>query len=165
MRVYAFIVALGVSSCSSLYVTIATSFLFVKNASAHASVIGFLLGFTNELFGVSNNELQHMTDVRFLFFLSSLIFMVNLVFWLLLRRERLNAYPLWYTIFPAILVGIALIFFNTSFILFHKLLFTNTFWIFPPESWIIQLYPESFFAFCAIIWFIVTGIFLYVCSK
>jgi uncharacterized membrane protein len=165
MKLLAFWVSLWLSLFSGLYVTIATSFIFVSDLTLHTIIIKFLFGFSDVLPGVSKFELIHMQDVRILFFLSFIIWLVSFIFWLLLKQVKLQKYPFKYAFAPLGLLVIGLIFFNHTFILFHQALFTNMYWIFPPESWIIGLYPIPFFAIAATIWFCVTGILMYIFSK
>jgi integral membrane protein (TIGR01906 family) len=165
MKLLAFFVSLVLSLVSSLYVVICMSFIFVENMVQHTTIMSFLLGFTDILPSISRTELIHMQDVRALFLLSFIIWLVSLVFWLLLKREKLNNFPLKY-IYPLI-VALALIgvFFDQAFILFHQIFFTNAYWIFPATSWIIQLYPTAFFVIAASIWFGCAGCIFWLLRK
>lgn len=49
--------------------------------------------------------------------------------------------------------------FSVFFIAWHQLVFNNDWWLLPPESMLIQTYPESFFNFMFIIWLIFLLIF------
>ncbi|PFN28721.1 TIGR01906 family membrane protein, partial [Bacillus cereus] len=63
-------------------------------------------------------------------------------------------------IFPIALMLPIAINFEKSFVLFHKLLFSNDYWVFDPEKDpIILMLPEEFFmhAACAILLFILGG--------
>ena len=100
----------------------------------------------------SEREIIHLKDVRRLIWLSIILlilFTIPCIISLLkdtkehIRKECFKGgiYSL------IILVGISLVLlsFSHTFILFHKILFTNDYWLLPADALLIQMFPEEFF--------------------
>ncbi|MFD1431329.1 TIGR01906 family membrane protein [Lacticaseibacillus yichunensis] len=108
-------------------------------------------------FPVSASGAQHFADVKNLFLLALVIFILTspvLVHflrrlsqrherWRLVRGAQVGA------VVPIVLLGLMAVNFDTVFITFHKLLFRNDDWLFDPATDpIINVLPEDFFAAC-----------------
>lgn len=114
--------------------------------------------FTSTFF--SSRDKQHMIDVRnlilyteYLLFFFSLVFLLVLLYYFTFDRTIFSYFMnsiLFYSGILSFLViiflGIFAVFFEKSFLLFHKIFFTNDFWILNPATdKLILLFPESFF--------------------
>ena len=107
----------------------------------------------------SESALSHFAEVKVIFVAMYYIAVVTgiLLIFIILQKRKKNEYRYLKTasltciILPAI-VGIAsMINFDKTFILFHKLVFSNDDWLFNPSTDpIILLLPEAFFMHCAI---------------
>lgn len=157
------------SICISILLVGSLSGLFVTEKENHAAVMHFFT-FSDTLHNVTSSELIHMQEVRLLFFIAFLLALVLIIFNIYFRKYILDLFSAKHFFFPLSVLGVlallSAIFFEKSFILFHKLLFRNDFWIFPADSWIIQTYPFTFFAKMGLLWFVFTvllyaGIFLW----
>lgn len=104
----------------------------------------------------TQREILHLRDVKTLIICHYLALLLSAValFALLttrIRQEKRKARYLShiFLLAPSILLLSILILslfdFSSLFTLFHRLLFTNNFWLLPAESTLIRLYPESFF--------------------
>lgn len=103
-------------------------------------------------------EVKHMQDVRSLYYQISYRMLFTILFGIILclhsvyMRKFNTAFVkkcifislLFQGFFVALLIAAGL-FFSQSFILFHKLFFTNDLWILSPESATIQAFPYDFF--------------------
>ncbi|HFH9839362.1 TPA: TIGR01906 family membrane protein [Streptococcus suis] len=116
-------------------------------------------------FSSSADGLKHFADVKGLFHLAQLIFLISLpaVFYFLKDVVRKGYDKLYRTVFIWIvlaplliaLVGF-LIGFDSFFVLFHQLLFPgDSTWLFDPlKDSVIYILPQEFFLHCFIIFFI-----------
>ncbi|HFU4466950.1 TPA: TIGR01906 family membrane protein [Streptococcus suis] len=116
-------------------------------------------------FSSSADGLKHFADVKGLFHLAQLIFLISLpaVFYFLKDVVRKGYGKLYRTVFIWIvlaplliaLVGF-LIGFDSFFVLFHQLLFPgDSTWLFDPlKDSVIYILPQEFFLHCFIIFFI-----------
>lgn len=104
----------------------------------------------------SEQAMQHLLDVRWLLLITFGIYLSSLVSCVLLFRRigRISpkaAFQILYIACGLLIVLIVVIAvvshisFTYSFLLFHKLVFRNMLWLFPPEDTLIQLFPEDFF--------------------
>lgn len=127
------------------------AFFLNKNSLVHSETISLFYFNTSYSFSASETEYIHMREVGNLFIFSHMLVLLFLVFgtflfWFL--RKSSVRISLSFHILPGICTAILLIstfFFTRSFELFHKILFRNNYWIFPPNSLILQAYPISFF--------------------
>ena len=111
---------------------------------------------------LSQNEVTHMEDVKKLMVLDTNVQIVSLIIFLLsvgfliYRGKEKKWQLLLSSLFRGSLVSFAVIAlvavasffnFNQVFILFHVVSFSNDFWILPPDSYLIRMFPEAFFNF------------------
>lgn len=101
----------------------------------------------------SDLELLHLPDVRGLFFILYALIFISLISILVsffrssyLERQRGLFYSGVLGITLVALLFTILLSFHYSFIAFHKIFFTNNYWQLPPDSLLITIFPESFFA-------------------
>lgn len=120
----------------------------------------------------SPEGLNHFYDVKKLFFINNLALIIGLVISLILIK-KINNKKRWLTLrqsihlfsfLPLILAGLLVFFdFNKIFIIFHKILFHNSNWIFNPDKDpVINIMPEDFFK-VEIILFVVIFLAILVC--
>ncbi len=112
----------------------------------------------------SKREVRHMKDVKnimrvvlFTLFISFIIGFA-LILYLKDRRTVFRYTSTIILIFVFLVITSVIVNFNSTFILFHKLLFRNNFWLLPADSTLILLFPESFFNDFALFWFIIIAI-------
>ena len=110
--------------------------------------------------GFSQRERLHMQDVRDLFALQRramiVAWVVGVVFtlaglhladalrWKMLLRCTKMALGVWIALVAGLAVVIALDF-DSAFITFHHLLFTNDLWLLSAQDLLIRMYPQNFF--------------------
>lgn len=104
----------------------------------------------------SANAALHFADVKKLFLFTLVIFIIGLSIFLYYRQtkkldqiglEKGNALLL--MVLPIVVVPFAITNFDSFFVLFHHLLFSNSNWLFDPSTDpIINLLTEDFFASC-----------------
>ncbi|MDW8682672.1 TIGR01906 family membrane protein [Streptococcus suis] len=121
-------------------------------------------------FSSSEDGLKHFADVKVLFHLAQLIFLISLTavfyFWKeVVRKGYGKLYRtvfLWMALAPLLiaLVGL-LIGFDSFFVLFHHLLFPgDSTWLFDPlKDPVIYILPQEFFLHCFILFFILYEVF------
>lgn len=117
---------------------------------------------------MSTNGRIHFVDVKnilvkiqYVMYATIIIAIVGGMYLLKKKNEKFLLHGSIVTIiFPIALVLPIAINFEKSFVIFHKLLFSNDYWVFDPEKDpIILMLPEEFFmhAACAILLFILCG--------
>ncbi len=117
---------------------------------------GYFLGKEKLAFAgsYSAEELIHLADVKALFFREFLVFSAVLVlFAALMIFQYLIGGKLSRTVVLGSIIGLAVsailsvvaVFFDSSFVAFHKLLFSNSYWLLPEGSTLITLFPRQFF--------------------
>lgn len=114
--------------------------------------------FTSDFY--SERDQRHMIDVRnillgvqYIFFAVIMMFLIGLLYYYSFSREsfRFFMYDVFYststfTIFILLMFVIAAFFFDSAFFLFHRLFFTNDYWLLDPAiDKLIILYPQNFF--------------------
>ncbi|TSO25957.1 TIGR01906 family membrane protein [Lactobacillus sp. LL6] len=107
-------------------------------------------------FPTSTNAAEHFADVKKLFLMVIVVFIVCLVVWILaIKKHELTIFTLdrsWtiaLLLLPLIVLPFALINFDSFFVLFHHMFFSNSNWLFDPETDpIINVLTEEFFAAC-----------------
>ncbi|HFU4459950.1 TPA: TIGR01906 family membrane protein [Streptococcus suis] len=121
-------------------------------------------------FSSSADGLKHFADVKGLFHLAQLIFLISLpavfYFWKeVVRKGYGKLYRtvfMWMALAPLLiaLVGV-LIGFDSFFVLFHHLLFPgDSTWLFDPlKDPVIYILPQEFFLHCFILFFILYEVF------
>ena len=114
-------------------------------------------------FPMSEAGLGHFYDVKDLFLLNYGVLIVTLIpsiyfiyyLWNRQKMWRLVRPFQWGMIVPVGFVFVMAVGFNTFFVLFHQLFFSNDDWIFKPATDpIINVLPEQFFMYCFILFFI-----------
>ena len=108
-------------------------------------------------FPVSTSGAQHFADVKILFELAWGLLIISaplaIRFWRQLKQSKQRA-RLYYpsqiaAVVPLVILGLAAIDFDQFFVTFHHLFFQNNNWLFDPATDpIILVLPESFFAYC-----------------
>ncbi|MGG3259815.1 TIGR01906 family membrane protein [Bacillus paranthracis] len=117
---------------------------------------------------MSTNGRVHFVDVKnilvkiqYVMYATTIIAIVGGMYLLKKKNEKFLLHGSILTIiFPIALMLPIAINFEKSFVIFHKLLFSNDYWVFDPEKDpIILMLPEEFFmhAACAILLFILCG--------
>jgi len=169
------VVALCVVFLLTPLLLVSQSLLFFSD-DAHRDVYRYLFAQGGELAFLTDAEQLHMSDVRTLFRMGlvilSLSLWVSLVNCFCAQRKVVLAsvrtaskVVLW---FCAVLMVLVLIGFSWLFELFHRILFIDNY-TFSYDSTLIQLYPESFFFFSAVVWFALcialAGISLFLSQK
>lgn len=107
-------------------------------------------------FPTSTNAAEHFADVKKLFLMVIVVFIVCLIVWILaIKKHELTIFTLdrsWtiaLLLLPLIILPFALINFDSFFVLFHHMFFSNSNWLFDPETDpIINVLTEEFFAAC-----------------
>jgi integral membrane protein (TIGR01906 family) len=110
----------------------------------------------------TEEELLHMIDVKKImrFVLALLILSVIAISSQLgkIRPCTLTNALIISFFFTAIISTILYFNFDQSFIIFHKILFRNQYWLLPEDSMLIRMFPEGFFYDYAISWFVMSCI-------
>ncbi|MBI5798015.1 DUF1461 domain-containing protein [Candidatus Woesearchaeota archaeon] len=142
----------------SLNLLIFDTGFYQKNVPAYESykenvqdILSFFLG--GDLSPIYTEQEQiHMHDVRSRIWLSWIIFLVCSTFIGIklyniptkdLKKELWKGGLL--TIGILLLTGIASQYFSQIFLLFHQVIFTNNYWLLPPDALLIQMFPQEFF--------------------
>ncbi|MGY3725514.1 integral membrane protein TIGR01906 [Granulicatella balaenopterae] len=111
-------------------------------------------------FSSSTNGLQHFRDVKQLFLLdlACVPLLGGVTYWLLQQMKQQKTYwyyikPFWWMIVtPLSLAIVGSVTFRDAFLLFHKLMFRNTTWLFDPKyDPIILALPEQYFMMCFVL--------------
>lgn len=120
-------------------------------------------------FNSSPHGLEHMREVKQLFLLNSVMLLVLIVL-LFLTWRSLNRNQEWwkyYTVIkwsylvPVVASSLILINFDQFFILFHKILFRNNYWIFDPSlDPVINILTDNFFMACFLMGLIYFELFI-----
>lgn len=106
-------------------------------------------------FPSSGNALIHFFEVKQLFMISHVAFVLSLpiTYWWLKKIKQhqiwllTESYIKWFSGIASILVVVCLLNFEQAFIMFHHLFFNNDYWLFDPTTDpIITALPEGFFA-------------------
>jgi len=107
----------------------------------------------------SKREIIHMQDVKNIIKLTLFVlfssFIISFIFILYLEDKRFifRYASIGALIFVLLTVVLVTLNFDSTFTLFHKILFRNNFWLLPENSMLIQMFPESFFSDFALSWF------------
>ncbi|MDR2465449.1 MAG: TIGR01906 family membrane protein [Streptococcaceae bacterium] len=113
-------------------------------------------------FHSSKEGLQHFAEVKTLFQLSMLLFILFFVIGILFLRKLAKEKTYWKLIRPIqyTLIGIVLFLFllvsnfEEVFVKFHEIFFRNDYWMYDPsKDPVIQILPENFFFICFAIYF------------
>lgn len=114
-------------------------------------------------FPMSASGAQHFYDVKTLFLVDYAVLLVTMVPTILLLRRLLKTGTLWKLVRPfqlgmfvPLAVGLVMAAgFDTFFIKFHQLFFSNDDWLFDPVTDpIINVLPEDFFFHCFVLFFV-----------
>lgn len=179
--IYNFLFALTTSVVGAIVLSWPLLFIFVSMQKTYEIVnmstlkvmqnynqlMGYLIWpFKNKLkmtdFPTSANAAQHFSDVKKLFLLAIIVFLLCLGIWLIARKihevEYLSlskAWVIFLMVLPILVVPFAVMNFDSFFVFFHHLLFSNSNWLFDPATDpIIDVLTEEFFGAC----FAVAGI-------
>jgi integral membrane protein (TIGR01906 family) len=111
----------------------------------------------------SLREITHMRDVKNVIRTALLIlfasFIVSFILILLLKNRRaVFKHAAVCVLIFILFLGTAIIMnFDFTFILLHKILFRNDFWLLPENAVLIQMFPASFFADFALFWGVIVA--------
>lgn len=109
----------------------------------------------------SNQAVFHLTDVKRTLYLSVGYFILSLaisltIAFVLIVKKKIRLFLFSVTVgsgITAVLIfalGLGLVRgFDKLFLVFHKTVFTNTLWMFPPDDNLVKLFPTQFFVFFA----------------
>lgn len=106
----------------------------------------------------AEDEIQHMKDVKTIFEVVSLIYVLSLLliaffFKKIKTRDLILSGEISIILLALLLFAVSLNF-NKAFILFHKIFFRNNLWLLPYDSNLIKLFPEGIFLNFSEIWFV-----------
>ena len=106
-------------------------------------------------FPTSANAAQHFADVKKLFLMAIAVFIICLVIWIIAKKQHTTILMLDKTwiitlmLLPIIVLPFALTNFDSFFVFFHYMFFSNSNWLFDPETDpIINVLTEEFFGAC-----------------
>lgn len=113
-------------------------------------------------FSTSKNAAEHFADCKNLFVFTFIIFIFCLIIHVIAKKTKNRTWlkldktwALLFLILPVVILPFAITNFDSFFVVFHHLLFSNTNWLFDPNlDPIINILTEGFFASC----FAVAGI-------
>ncbi len=111
----------------------------------------------------TDEEVQHMIDVKNLVRGATLIFAFSVFFFVILfsytdKRKVFRTVSFVSLAFIGILFLLSVWNFNAVFIAFHKTFFRNNFWLLPENTKLIEMFPEGFFYDFAKVWFILFAV-------
>ncbi len=111
----------------------------------------------------TDEEVQHMIDVKHLIRGAALIFAFSVFFFVFLfsytdKRKVFRTVSFVSLAFIGILFLLSVWNFNAVFIAFHKTFFRNNFWLLPENTKLIEMFPEGFFYDFAKVWFILFAV-------
>jgi uncharacterized membrane protein len=116
------------------------SFCLAKPGSENSAILNYLLIGGNSL-NLSKTELEHMVDVQYWF----RIVEIGSVTWLFPQKEYPNKWISSLICLISIAVTcFAVLDFDSAWILFHHLLFSNQLWILPDDSYLIVHFYDTF---------------------
>ncbi|WP_338133836.1 TIGR01906 family membrane protein [Enterococcus mediterraneensis] len=122
-------------------------------------------------FPMSESGRGHFYDVKKLFLLDYGIFLVTLIPSLLFLRRLAKEKRLWKLILPfkwgmavpVVLGSLMAVGFDTFFVKFHQMFFSNDDWLFDPATDpIINVLPEAYFMHCFILAFVLIEVFFFI---
>lgn len=132
-----------------------------EQAEVHSAWVNYVTGRSGAQPGGERGEWQpttlersHMADVRGVFIAAELAALVAglIALWLLLRADRgdhalllIRNAALGALVLVVALGLFAAVAFDAAFLLFHQLFFPQGNFLFPPNSSLMRLYPESYF--------------------
>lgn len=107
-------------------------------------------------FPTSKSAAEHFADVKRLLILAVLVFIICLVIYIIAKKRneeellKISQIEAWiFLLLPIIILPFAIMNFDSFFIFFHHLFFTNSNWLFDPNTDpIINVLTEEFFASC-----------------
>jgi integral membrane protein (TIGR01906 family) len=125
----------------------------VPNYTQHEQVIENLLSYfkggTLHTEEYSEREILHLRDVRNLIWTSWFLILLCTVAIIYASKKQNLKKELkkgaYYTGIAIILLSLIFLNFSDAFITFHKIIFTNDYWLLPETSLLIQMFPERFF--------------------
>ncbi|MGM5483606.1 MAG: DUF1461 domain-containing protein [Nanobdellota archaeon] len=157
----------------SFFISFSISGFFVSDKNIHSKVISFLAGNNNALKGFTEREIIHMYDVKALIVVLMIIFFIlatqTIISLIMLNKKIETSKSIFIKSFKHLknikwifisIIIIIIMFFKQSFILFHKIIFNNNYWILPSDSMLIKAYPETFFLKMTILFFIISLIII-----
>lgn len=107
-------------------------------------------------FPTSKSAAEHFADVKRLLILAVLVFIICLVIYIIAKKRneeellKISQIEAWiFLLLPIIILPFAIMNFDSFFVFFHHLFFTNSNWLFDPNTDpIINVLTEEFFASC-----------------
>lgn len=146
--------------------------IILKN---YNELMSYLKGHTPTLklsnFTFSNDGKTHFKEVKSLFRLNLVLLISSFIMLIpcyIISIKTNNIASILYSsmsviIFTLLLSIFLLFFFNTAFVLFHKLFFNNSLWLLDPKTDpIINIFPEPFFLHCGV--FIILSCLILSCA-
>ena len=116
----------------------------------------------------SENGLIHFAEVKDIFTDFYLLGAITLVIGIIIIIRKKNNKDISYllvtaisaVVLPAILAAFLAIDFDRTFLLFHKLFFSNDYWLFDPaKDPVITILPDTFFMHCALMIIVIVVLF------
>ena len=116
----------------------------------------------------SENGLTHFAEVKDIFTAFYFLGAITLVIGIIIIIQKKNNKDISYllvtaitaVVLPAILAAFLAIDFDRTFLLFHKLLFSNDYWLFDPaKDPVITILPDTFFMHCALMIIVIVVLF------
>lgn len=133
---------------------------FTESLDSHYKVWHFFHSNSGTLPHMTLAEFSHMEDVRqvFMFVLSTCVIAVVSLMLLYINRGVISPQNIHFSGKLCLSIALFLLFnvlffFEYAFEIFHKVIFQDNY-LFSYDSTLITLYPESFFIFLGIIWFV-----------
>lgn len=107
-------------------------------------------------FPTSANAAQHFADVKKLFILAIAVFLICIIIWLIAKKYHQvdylqldKAWIILLMVIPILIVPFAVTNFDSFFVFFHHMFFSNSNWLFDPATDpIIDVLTEEFFGAC-----------------
>lgn len=108
----------------------------------------------------TEEETLHMIDVKKIMqFVLILLVLSFIIIFALLKKIRFriitNALIASFALM-SIIATILYFNFDKSFLIFHKILFRNQYWLLSEDTMLIRMFPEGFFYYYAITWFVIS---------
>ncbi|MFU2157654.1 MULTISPECIES: DUF1461 domain-containing protein [Caldisericum] len=111
-----------------------------------------------EMQELSYIEKIHMKDVKTLICFALFVFILSIMGILIFKKQVDKLIMKQASFIALAIVALILTFsltnFDSAFIIFHKILFRNSFWLLDPSTLLIRLFPESVFMNLAYVWFV-----------
>lgn len=118
---------------------------------------------------MTENEISHMEDVKKVFIISMVVLIISIILVVFLKFKTKKEYfmqalkesSILAFLIIILLLILSLFNFEILFIYFHKIFFPQGNWLFPVNSTMIQVFPESLFKKLAFYSFTISGLFAF----